>query len=1212
MNEQQAAAEFDRGNQLLQDGKLENAIAAYYCAIELNPANSWFYHHLGEALATQGRFDEAVTAFCSAIELKPDFAWSYHHMGDALARQQKWEAAVEAFRQAIELNPQHFGSYCGLGRCLEQLGLVDGAIAAYDSASKLNPDADWIHQTLANALQQRIQSDLAEAIASYRQIVELNPDNTQAYHNLLQLQPDNWELWLQLARALTRQKQIESAIHAYRRTIELQPNFSDTYLALGDALISVEQWQEGLASYRRALELCPDDGAVYFRVWAALAPLKKWEAAATWYRQALELNPNAALAYHHLGAALAGLKQTEPAVASYRRAIDLNPNFSGTYLALGDALISSEQLEEGLASYRRAFELAPNDSTVHFQVWTALSPLKKWETAASWYSQALELNPNAGWAHHHLGAALAFLKQATAAVASYRRAAELNPNSAGTYWALAETLVAAGRWDEALAAYYQFLELSPNSNTVYFQVWTVLAPLQKWEQAATWYRQALEIYPYAAWAYHHLGASLANLKQWEAATASYRRATELNPDFLATHLLLGDALAAVGRWDEVILYTRQALDRHSDSLELHLRIGVALASLEQWEAALACYRQALELTLTCERQALEIQQDRVPAYSQLTIILIQQGLLDEAISSHHQVFDRHPSRAGIYLRLTTILAQQGLMDEALVCFWDTPQRQPAVGEVCEYIWKGLHQLSPLDETSLYCQTEIQQKAVEEYFIENSQYRVMAINSLAESDHLFLEQAGFSIAHLELMCRDDLNLEELYINSFDRDRQSHLARKVEKKVWEIFGHPDVVQSLNFQQTIVETGYIYSICPFSGTVVRSDLSFNYGDTTLIYRFFSANIFYLIVGGWGGSKRSLYFPHLELILNFRAQDWWAAQTSQNIVNTFKSYAILSWLPFKSYINDQQKKETVSLSGFVTNIGHYFWNDMSGIQNLYENDILHKIDKFLVGPYEYFSVAHIFPEIAAEKFIHTAETGITLFQSLLSSNYFCVRATDLVIKEQLANRVHQAAIKRCSPAFLQEVDRAKQHFPLLWVGYRNRNRVWISQVEGMANIIKSLHSQFPNLGVVFGGWSPKESEEATPWEADWLEAPMKNFVGQLLELIPPSIQTYNAFGIPTYEKNVLEYAADLYIATVGSDTIYVATLGNKPGVIHSNSGLWHTVEPLFLGIRENCVLPTVIAKEHIVENEDSNHMVRNYDCDWHIIYDEVIKIVESQARLS
>lgn len=943
MNPQKAVTEFDKGNQLLQEGKLEDAIAAYCHAIDLNPANSWFHQQLGESLAKLGRWDEAVTAFRSAIELKPDFSWSYHHLGDALAQQHKWEEAADAFSKGIELNPEHFGTYVGLGKSLAKQGQVDRAIAAYRRASDLNPDTDWIHHALANVLRQRTQLDLAEAITSYRHIIELNPDNVESYHNLLQVQPDNSETWLQLAQALVRGEQIEEAIASYRRAIELNPISGEANHELGVALARQEQWEEAIGACLRAVELAPELAEAYY--------------------------------------------------------------------LLGEVQAKLDRKEEAISSYRHAGEL----------------------------------------------------------------------------------LAKQGKIDEAISAYEQVVQQSPSASD-------------------------------------------------------------------------------------------------------YFNLGMLLLQQHRVQEGFSCYQKALEL-----------QPEQAEDYSNLAILLIRQGLFKDVIGCYDRAFNRNPSHAGAYHRLSIILAEQGLIDEAIACFQETPQRQPTISEVCQYIWKGLHQLGPLDETSLYCQTEIKLKATETYFRETSQYTIMAINSLADSDKIFLEKSRFSIANLELMLRDDINLEELYINSFNPNQKIHLAKQVEKKVWERLGHPDVLQGLNFQQSMVETGYIYSVCPVSGSVVRSNQSFSGGwGTFIIYRFFGVDVFYLIVTGWGGSKRSIYFPHLELILNLRVQDWVASQTSQNIINTFKSYAVSCWVLFQSYINGKQKKETVAIYGYMTNIGHYFWNDMAGIQNLYENGILHRVDKFLVGHYEYFSIAHIYPEIPTEKFIHTTESGINLFQNLLSNNYFCVRATDLLVKEKLASRVHQAAIKRCSPAFLQEVEQAKQYFPLLWVCFRQRSRVWISQVEGMANIIKSLHSEFPNLGIVFGGWSPKENEQTTPWEASSLEAPIKICVEQVLALLPPYIKTYNAFGRPNYENIVLCNAVDLYVAPMGSETAYVTIILNKPGVLHANTGwLWETIEPLYVDARENCVPPVLIAKEHIVDQDNSSHMVRNYDCDWQVIYNEVINIV-------
>lgn len=944
MSERKAVTEFDKGNQLLQEGKLEDAITFYCRAIESDPTNSRFHHTLGEALAKLKRWDEATTAFGRAIELEPDFSWSYHHLGDTLAHQERWQEAADAFRKGIQLNPDHFGTYVGLGNVLVKLQLLDEAIVAYRHASKLNPDTTWVHYALASTLRLRTQSDLAEAIASYRHMIELNPDDLEAYHSFLQVQPDNWEVWLQWAQALVRQNKMEDAIEAYRQAVALNPSSAAVYYELAEILVRQEEWKDAKVACQ----------------------------------QAVELDPDLAEAYYLLGAAQVNLNCQEEAIAAYRYAGEL------------------------------------------------------------------------------------FVKHG----------------------------------------------------------------------------------------------------KIEAATSAYQEVMKQIPSGL-------------------------------DSFNL----GMLLLEQNRVEEGLSSYQKALE-----------IQPDRADDYLTLAIGLIQKGLVKEVIGCYHQVFNQDPIYISAYHRLGRILAEKGLLEEGVACFQEIPQRQPNLNEICDYLWKGLNQLGPLDETSLYCQTEIQWDATNTHLREKSQYTVMTVDSLSDADKEFLEKSGFSIAHLGLIAADDIYLEEIYVNSFNPSPSVQLAKEFERRPWKELSHPDVMQTLNFQQSMVETGYVYSICPVTGKILRSNQSFTYGDTTFIYRFVGVHVFYLIITGWGGGKRSIYLPHLELILNFRKHDWWVEQQCTNIVNTLKSCAIGCWQQFKSYIANTLTREVVAMSGLVSNIGHFFWNEMSGLQNLYNNGVLDKIDRFLVSSYEYFSVAHLFPEIPKEKFTYNYETGLDLFKTVLSQNYFILRFTDLVVTEELANRVIQAAHTRCSPAFLQEVEQAKQHFPLLWVCFRQRSRAWISQVEGTANIIKKLHSEFPNLGVVFGGWSPKEDEQATPWEASFLEAPIKTYVEQVLALLPAHIKTYNAFGRPNYENIILCNAIDLYLAPMGSETGYVTLIVNKPGVLHTNTGWnWDTIKPLYVEARENCIPPVLIAQEYIIEQDNSNHMTRSYDCDWQVMYDELIQIIHN-----
>ena len=67
-----------RGNQLMRNGKLEEAVAAYQKAISHNPIFHWSHYKLGEALEQLCRYDEAIVAYRKALELNSDCT-NYHY-----------------------------------------------------------------------------------------------------------------------------------------------------------------------------------------------------------------------------------------------------------------------------------------------------------------------------------------------------------------------------------------------------------------------------------------------------------------------------------------------------------------------------------------------------------------------------------------------------------------------------------------------------------------------------------------------------------------------------------------------------------------------------------------------------------------------------------------------------------------------------------------------------------------------------------------------------------------------------------------------------------------------------------------------------------------------------------------------------------------------------------------------------------------------------
>ena len=189
--------------------------------------------------------------------------------------------------------------------------------------------------------------------------------------------------------------------------------------------------------------------------------------------------------------------------------------------------------------------------------------------------------------------------------------------------------------------------------------------------------------------------------------------------------------------------------------------------------------------------------------------------------------------------------------------------------------------------------------------------------------------------------------------------------------------------------------------------------------------------------------------------------------------------------------------------------------------------------------------------------------------------------------------------------------------------NRAWISQIEGLANLIEKLAADYPNLGIIFDGVSRVEKRDTSlthqgSQEEAWMEKD-RAVIAQILDLLPQnSISIYNSIGCMMYESVVWANAADFYIAPFGGGLTKVTLLGKKPGIVHSNHTLLKSriTKHWYTGFqRENGIAPTYVPSNYIVDikSDNAKGVSRNgvlydsYDCDWQGIYDEVKKLMVS-----
>lgn len=136
--------------------KLDEAIASFRNAIELDPKSAKAHNRLGQALRTQGKLDAAIACHRKAIELDPKSASAHNNLGYALEAQGKLDEAIACYRRSIELDPPATWAWwpwqC-LGWSQYRAGNWKASLQALEESCKLQKGGDcgqWIVMSLVH------------------------------------------------------------------------------------------------------------------------------------------------------------------------------------------------------------------------------------------------------------------------------------------------------------------------------------------------------------------------------------------------------------------------------------------------------------------------------------------------------------------------------------------------------------------------------------------------------------------------------------------------------------------------------------------------------------------------------------------------------------------------------------------------------------------------------------------------------------------------------------------------------------------------------------------------------------------------------------------------------------------------------------------------------------------------------------------------------
>ena len=630
------------------DGNWEGLIEYYQKKLEATPNEPERLGLLASAYIENQQLDEGITTYQKAVALAPTDATLRLSLIAAFRNAERFEDAAAAYESLSEQNPDDFGLYRELGELYLHLENENRARTTYQRMIDRDPENAGTHLILA------------EIYASNEWI----EDAAAAYQKAISLAPSNLDYIEYFGEFYFRQGNREKALETWNMMVAAEKGIAENYERLVQLLDTKNFHPEAIAASRKAVELMPD----VYRYREALAKLlmknEDYDAALTEYTEAAKVAPNAFFAeemdnqrielYRRQGTLVEKIEAVEAALETPGLpAVDIfakQKRLAKMYLKLGNITYALEVLLKAKAQQ-------PDDVVIN-----------------RWLAEV-------------------YIRQGRRDDANvvYKHLTEIdNANAREYYENIARSYLKVMDFDAATVAAKQAIAHSPRNPEGHQMLAAIAKQSGNYEGAIDSFKQALRLRPEAIDIRSELAATYKLSGKPRQALAQYWRCWELSDtvsDKLAFVKPLSEAYYDLGRRGEF----EEKLKQLSKSNTSGVGAVIALAELYRMEGDLPSARFQLARALDKEREnpdlltqlvdisidlgdtqdAISYQQRLVKAQpdpihqQQFGKLLFEVGREQEAIQVWTKLLHAKNQTLEAEIKLTTLLIQHGMLDEAI-------------------------------------------------------------------------------------------------------------------------------------------------------------------------------------------------------------------------------------------------------------------------------------------------------------------------------------------------------------------------------------------------------------------------------------------------------------------------------------------------------------------------------------------------------------------
>jgi len=287
-----------------------------------------------------------------------------------------------------------------------------------------------------------------EAEKSWKKVLEIEPDNGEAWNNLGVLYrkhgddekalaafqeaeekaPERPDIPYNIGNLYKSSGDFDKAVTYYNKAIEINPEYAPAFNNLGTLYELKKERGKALEVFRRGLSADSGDASLRFNMGLVYQEEERWDdareafdtalkkrpgwvpglnnlgivlqelgredEAARTFRSLLDIEPENISALNNLGVAYDHLGRTDDARKCYKKALDEEPGYVKAALNLHDSYHVNQELNEALEEINKQITLNPQNPDIRVRMARTLMGLTRWTDAEQSLDHILERMPD--------------------------------------------------------------------------------------------------------------------------------------------------------------------------------------------------------------------------------------------------------------------------------------------------------------------------------------------------------------------------------------------------------------------------------------------------------------------------------------------------------------------------------------------------------------------------------------------------------------------------------------------------------------------------------------------------------------------------------------------------------------------------------------------------------------------------------------------------